>query len=104
VNKGSGPLLFSVLVNNTYTTLNLGEIVCYADDSYLIFQEDSWNDVCKTASGEVTTIVDWLKNIGMVVNSSKTEAIYFSKKELSGLKIKVANKSWYSNESLRIFV
>ena len=48
----SGPLLFSLLVNNVAEGLNLGKIVCYADDSYLVFEADSWNEVCKTAGTE----------------------------------------------------
>ena len=75
----SGPLLFSLLVNNISEALNLGKIVCYADDSYLIFEGDSWDEVSQIASRETTDVVDWLQDIGMVVNSLKTEAIYFSK-------------------------
>jgi hypothetical protein len=75
----SGPLLFSLLAKNIYTALNLGKIGCFTDNSYLIFEEDSWDGVCKTASQEVTNVVDLLKDIGMVVDSSKTEAIYFYK-------------------------
>ena len=36
-----GPLLFILLANNISGTLNLGKIVCYADDSYLIFKEET---------------------------------------------------------------
>ena len=39
----SGPLLFSLLVNNVAEALSLGKIVCYADDSYLVFEKDSWD-------------------------------------------------------------
>ena len=35
----SGPLLFSLLVNNISEALNLGKIVCFADDYHLIFRE-----------------------------------------------------------------
>jgi hypothetical protein len=37
--KGSlfRPLLISLLVNNIYEALQLGKIVCYADDSFLVF-------------------------------------------------------------------
>ena len=75
----SGPLLFSLLVNNISEALNLGKIFWYSDDSYLIFEGDSWDEVCKMASKEATNVMDWLQDIGMLVNSSKTEAIYFSK-------------------------
>jgi hypothetical protein len=87
----SGPLLFSLLVNNIYEALQLGKIVCYADDSYLVFEGDSWDEVCKIASTETTCVMDWLQDVGMVVNSLKTEAMYFSKYDQVGLKIQVAS-------------
>jgi hypothetical protein len=54
-------------VNNIYEALQFGKIACYADDSYLIFEVDSWDEVCKTASIETTCVMDWLQDIGMVV-------------------------------------
>jgi hypothetical protein len=36
----SGPLLLSLLVNNIFEALQLGKIVCYSDDSYLVFEID----------------------------------------------------------------
>ena len=91
----SGPLLFSLLVNNISDAIQQGQIVCYADDSYLIFDGGSWSDVSQTAGTETTKVVEWLKDIGMVVNTSKTESIYFSKQDqdlevdVSSCKIKV---------------
>ena len=74
-----GPLLFSLLVSNVAEALNLGKIVCYGDVSYLIFEGDSWDEVCKTAGAETTNVVEGLQDIGKVVNSFKTKAIYFFK-------------------------
>jgi hypothetical protein len=37
--------------------------------------------VSQTAGTETTKVVEWLKDIGMVVNTSKTESIYFSKQD-----------------------
>ena len=73
----SAPLLFSLLVNKIYEVLQLGKIVCYADDSYLVFERDCWDEVCKIASTETTCVMNWLKDVGMVVNSLKAEAMYF---------------------------
>jgi hypothetical protein len=73
----SGPLLLSLLVNNIFEELQLGKTVRYAYDSYLIFEGDSWDEVCKIASTEATCVLDWLQDFGMVVNSLKTEAMYF---------------------------
>ena len=98
----SGPLLFSLLVNNISEALNLGKIVCYADDSYLIFEGDSWDEVCQIASRETTNVVDWLQDIGMVVNSLKTEAIYFSKHEEVGLEIEVASSKIQVGTTMRV--
>ena len=98
----SGPLLFSLLVNNISEALTMGKIVCYADDSYLIFEGDSWDEVCKIASEETTNVVNWLQNIGMVVNSSKTEAIYFSKHEQNGLEMEVASSKIEVGTTMRV--
>ncbi len=65
------------------------------DDSYLIFDGGSWSDVSQTAGNDTTKVVEWLKDIGMVVNTSKTESIFFSKQDqnlevdVSSCKIKV---------------
>ena len=98
----SGPLLFSLLVNSIYEALSLGKIVCYADDCYLIFEGDSWDEACKMASVETTNVMDWLQDIGMVVNSSKTEAMYFSKHDQDGLKINVASSEITVGKTMRV--
>ena len=98
----SGPLLFSLLVNNIAEAMTQGCIVSYADDSYLIFEGETWSDVCKKASDETTNVVKWLQDIGMVVNSSKTEAIYFSKQAENELIIDVANCEIKVGKTMRV--
>ena len=78
--------------------LNLGKILCYADDSYLI----SWDKFSQIASRETTDVVDWLQDIGMVVNSLKTEAIYFSKHEEVGLEIEVASSKIQVRTTMKV--
>ena len=56
-----------------------------------MFDGDSWDEVCNTAGALTTNVVDWLQDIVMVVNSSKTEAIYFSKHDQVGLNIEVGS-------------
>ena len=43
----SGLLLFSLLVNNISEALKIGKNVCYPDDSHIIFDGDSWDEVCE---------------------------------------------------------
>ena len=45
--------------------LNLGKVDCYADDSFLIFEGEPWDEVCKMASEETTNVMVWLQDIGM---------------------------------------
>jgi hypothetical protein len=82
--------------------LQLGEIVCYADDSCLVFEGDSWDEVCKIASTETTCVMDWLQDVRMVVNSLKTEAMYFSKCDQVGLKIQVAPSEIQIGTTMRV--
>ena len=88
-------------MNIIYEALQLSEIVCYADDSCLVFEGDSWDEVCKIASTETTCVMDWLQDVGMVVNSLKTEAMYFSKYDQVGLKIQVASSEIQFDTTMR---
>jgi hypothetical protein len=58
-------------------------IVAYADDMYFIYEADSWESVSEKASQNTKKAMEWLKKSGMVLNSSKTEAAYFTTRELS---------------------
>ena len=59
----SGPLLFSQSINNVAGGPSLGEIACCADDSYLTFEGDSWDEIWKIAGAETVNAVDWLKTL-----------------------------------------
>jgi hypothetical protein len=80
----------------------LGKIVCYADDSYLFFEGDSWDEVCKIASTETICVMDWLQDVSMVVKSLKLEAMYFSKYDQVGLKIQVASIEIQVGTTMRV--
>jgi hypothetical protein len=58
-------------------------MVAYADDMYFIYEADSWENVSAIASQNTKKAMEWLKKSGMVLNSSKTEAAYFSSRELT---------------------
>ncbi len=60
-------------------------VVAYADDMYFIFESDTWEDVTKIAAEETKKAISWLQKSGMVINASKTEAAYFSQRELPTL-------------------
>jgi hypothetical protein len=49
---------------------------------YFIFESDTWEDVTKIAAEETKKAILWLQKSGMVIIASKTEAAYFSQREL----------------------
>ncbi len=59
------------------------KIVAYADDMYFIYKADSWEGASTMASQNTKRAMEWLRKSGMVLNSSKTEAAYFSLRELA---------------------
>jgi hypothetical protein len=79
----SGPYLFTLLVDGITEHMSNTSIVAYADDMYFIYEADSWDSVSEMASQNTRKAMEWLKKSGMVLNSSKTEAAYFSTRELT---------------------
>jgi hypothetical protein len=88
-------------VNNNFEALQLGQLVCCSDDSYLIFEGDIWEKVCKIATTQTTCVMDWLR-AGMVVYSLKTEAMYFFKHDQVGFKIQVASGEIHVGTTMRV--
>jgi hypothetical protein len=81
----SGPLLFSLLVNNISDAIQHCQIVCY-----LIFDGGSWSDVSQTAGTETTKVVELL-----------TESIYFSKED-QNLEVNVSSWKIQVGKTLRV--
>ena len=79
----SGPYLFTLLIDGIEEYMPTVKLVAYADDIYLIFQGDTWDDVANEASEKTAIAIEWLKKSGMVINAGKTEAAYFALRELS---------------------
>ncbi len=79
----SGPYLFTLLVDGIADHMSDISMVAYADDMYFVYEADTWEEVSAMASQNTKKAMEWLKNSGMVLNSSKTEAAYFSNRELT---------------------
>ena len=79
----SGPYLFTLLVDGIANHMSDTSIVAYADDMYFIYEADTWEGVSAMASQNTMKAIEWLKKSGMVLNSSKTEAAYFSTRVLT---------------------
>ncbi len=74
--------MFTLLIDGICEYLSDVNVVAYADDMYFIFESDTWEDMTKIAAEETKKAIVWLQKSGMLINASKTEAAYFSQKEL----------------------
>lgn len=74
-----GPILFLIYINSLYLINNFdGNIVSFADDTVLLFSEDSWELAIRKASIGLSTVRMWLDKNLLSLNYQKTNYIAFS--------------------------
>jgi len=54
-------------------------IVAYADDSFVVSTASNEKELIELSEKTLKKHLDWLTDIGMVVNPGKTELVYFNK-------------------------
>lgn len=77
-----GPLLFILYINDIVSTIEPSanmEIVCYADDTAIIFHGNDWDYAMAEANRGLRNISTWLANNLLTLNTSKTEFVCFHK-------------------------
>jgi hypothetical protein len=75
-----GPTLFTAYINDVLTLeLNNCEVLCYADDTALLFHGDSWQDVRIAASEGLKKVKNWLDHNLLTMNTTKTQFLCFHK-------------------------
>lgn len=92
-----GPTLFLLYINDI-SSLNLSnaDIICYADDTALVFWDQTWPAVCNRAEKGMAIMSRWLDRNLLTLNTSKTKFLCFHKTRasapngLSSLKIPIA--------------
>lgn len=72
-----GPLLFILYMNDLFNVNIPGKIISFADDTSMIFEGNSWNEVMEKMKIGMTTIQDWFSNNSLTVNIDKTNFIFF---------------------------
>lgn len=76
-----GPTLFIIYVNDLISLIdnNYTNIICYADDTALIFDGDSWSETSQRAEMGLKSAVEWLNSNLLTLNTSKTKFLCFHK-------------------------
>jgi len=76
-----GPKLFSLHIKDLSRVLESDgvNIVAYADDSFVVSTASNEKELIELSEKTLKKHLDWLTDIGMVVNPGKTELVYFNK-------------------------
>ena len=75
-----GPTLFIIYMNDMHDLQLLdAEVICYADDTVVLFKGNTWNDTVRSSETGMTSICHWLNNNLLTLNYSKTNFVCFHK-------------------------
>lgn len=75
-----GPTLFLVYINSLASLdLPQASIICYADDTAILFTGSNWKDCFENVSNGLATISNWLKNNVLTLNAQKSKLLCFHK-------------------------
>lgn len=72
-----GPILFILYLNDMLSIDISGKVVSYADDTALIIDGSTWEDVISHTRKDIDTIVNWLDDSLLTINIDKTSYIPF---------------------------
>ena len=90
-----GPLLFLVYINDLNNAIKFCTTHHFADDTNLLFVDNSMKKIQKFVNLDLKFLCQWLKSNKISLNASKTELIIFRdprKKNTYDLKIKIDGK------------
>ena len=98
-----GPRLFSIYSRHLEATLGNVEakVITYADDSYVIVEAHSMENLKERAEKAFRQHNLFLKSIGMVTNVDKTEAVVFSK-TLHSISLVVENQQIKTQDRMKV--
>nr|CAI5854676.1 unnamed protein product [Callosobruchus analis] len=74
-----GPILFNVYVNDVLSILDEeGAVFCFADDTVIIVQGETWETVIKKSEIAVSNAMCWLEHSLLSLNIEKTKFLTFA--------------------------
>lgn len=73
-----GPLLFNLYVNNLFLQNSKGQIISFADDTAIFYEDDSWKSLLKTVSNDFKNLKNWFDSRLLTINFQKTKYIPFA--------------------------
>lgn len=73
-----GLFLFIIYINDLLNLNINSEIICYADDTTILFHDKAVNDLYTNADNVVKEIKDWFNSNFFEKNLTKSKCIYFN--------------------------
>lgn len=74
-----GPLLFNIYVNDLFAIKTQADIISFADDTAIYYQDCSWNNLKRKVENDLLNIMKWFNNRLLTINFNKTFFIPFSR-------------------------
>ena len=76
-----GPVLYLVYANELCNKNLNGKIISFADDTVLLFEGNTWDNVLNLASNELQRVQEWFDRNLLTLNIDKTKFLAFSAKQ-----------------------
>ena len=73
-----GPILYAIYISPLF---DLTDITNFADENFAIEWSDTIHDLIDNMQTKLEVIIEWLKDLGLDVNESKTELCLFHRKD-----------------------
>lgn len=73
-----GPILFTMYVNSVLNFPSKGQIISFADDTAILYQSNSWNELKEIAEKDLAAVKNVLDAKLLTINFKKTKFIPFS--------------------------
>jgi hypothetical protein len=75
-----GPTLFILYMNDLHKIhIESAEVVCYADDTAIVFRGSTWKDAFANAESGLAQVSHWLQRNLLTLNATKTKFLCFHK-------------------------
>lgn len=73
-----GPILFTIYINGMFNLPCSGEIISYADDTVILYEDVTWGSLKNKVEKDFETIADFLSARLLTINAQKTHFIPFT--------------------------
>ena len=72
------PILFSIYIDSLTSLVENGNVICYADDTVLLFRNSTWDLVVRNAEDALAKVKSWLDTNLLTMNVDKSHFMCFA--------------------------